>query len=261
MDIKEFEARLEKIVLETGPNPVDDTGGHDFDRRKALFDDLEQELRGETTSGTDGCANIEMLLQILRSIRESLTDPDYKASAARLEAHEPQIFDEIERGDLEAVAASLEKWDVNARYGEYKKTALYCAMSSMEGGSVEMVSLLLDAGADPRLGLGDGNALHGLAFGNWNTTAVADLYPVIVRCVALGADLEERTNKLGWTPLMTAVSEWNAVASEALLLAGADIDVRAETGEDLCLSGGRLLDFARGHPQTTAVLKVFLARQ
>jgi ankyrin repeat protein len=82
-----------------------------------------------------------------------------------------------------------------------------------------------------------------------------------MRCVELGAALEERTSKLGWTPLITAVSEREPVATEALLMAGADIHARAgDTGHG-CFSGASVWDFAQGDDDTLAVLKTYLNRQ
>ena len=110
------------------------------------------------------------------------------------------------------------------------------------------------------MGLGkNSNVLHGLGFGRCDDLDPTELAEAIKRCVALGADIEEHSNKLKWTPLITAASEWNPVATEALLLAGADILARAGDVEGVCLSGEPALAFANGHARTEAVLRRYLA--
>lgn len=139
-----------------------------------------------------------------------------------LPSDQPEIFNAIEDGDTTLVKQALGTWDVNATHGQFEKTALYATMSNMFGVSVEIADLLLDAGADPKKGLTDSNVLHGLGFGRCDEVPVEELAGLVKRCVGLGADIEQRTNNLQWTPLHTALNEWNAQASEALLLGGAD---------------------------------------
>lgn len=182
----------------------------------------------------------------------------------RAESLSPELcalFDAIETGDLSTIRAALEGCDVNARLGKFGETALYHAVTDMEGMSLDVVHLLLDEGADPNKGLTDNNVLNGLGFGRTHHLAPEDLARFVMRCVDLGAALEERTSKLGWTPLITAVSEWEPVATEALLMAGADIHARAgDTGHG-CFSGASVWDFAQGDDDTLAVLKTYLNRQ
>ncbi|MEO0944634.1 MAG: hypothetical protein AAFY06_07290, partial [Pseudomonadota bacterium] len=129
---------------------------------------------------------------------------------------------------------------------------------NMFGVSLAVVTFLLDAGADPKVGLGtNSNVLHGLGFGRCDGVAPEALAEVIVRCVGLGADIEQRSNRLGWTPLITAASEWNPVAVEALLLAGADITARAGEVEGVCFAGETGRAFAEGDPATLAVFERF----
>ena len=65
----------------------------------------------------------------------------------------PPIFDAIDDGDVNAVREELERWKVNMRVGPFQSTALYHAMSNSLGFSLDVVTLLLDAGADPNKGL------------------------------------------------------------------------------------------------------------
>lgn len=258
MDIEEFETRIDQIIRETGVSAGPDASMQDLDRRKAQFDALEMELL-KTQQEKGGALE---LLNVLLSIRDSLTNSGFLAPDTYWETQDIAIFGMIERGDVAGVRAALKVCDVNARYGQQGETPLYRAMSLVRGGSIEIMNVLLDCGADPKIGLKDGNVLHGLGVGNSDDLiSVEMLLPVVLRCVALGADIEQRTDKLGWTPLIAAVSDWNPVVSEVLLLAGADITVKAGERDGACLSGAGLVDFARGDPETMAVLKIFMARQ
>lgn len=170
---------------------------------------------------------------------------------------EPAIFEAIDDCDLEAVCAALGDWEINKQIGQYHKTALYAAMSNMLGVSLDVITLLLDHGADPNLGLTHTNVLHGLGFANLKGVDAAALSQIVLRCVELGSDIEQRSENLEWTPLITAVSEWNPIATEALLLAGADITACAgDTGKG-CFSGAGVFAFAEGHEPTMAVLRKF----
>ena len=139
---------------------------------------------------------------------------------------QPEIFDAIEDCDVKAVRSALQNWDINQAYGQYETTALYYAVSCMHETSLDVINVLLDAGADPRKGLTQTNVLHGLGFANLKGIQPEELAKVVQRCIELGADIEERSPRLQWTPLITAVSEWNPIATEALLLAGANIRAR-----------------------------------
>jgi len=161
---------------------------------------------------------------------------------------QPEIFDALEDNDIPAIKTALKNWEVNARHGEFDKTALYAAVSNMFGTSLEVIDLLLDAGADPRKGLTHTGVLHGLGFGHHDEIAPEDLAARIRRCVSLGAILEERSENLEWTPLHTALNEWNEVASKALLLAGADPNTRAGVNNRACTSGQSCLEMVVAEP-------------
>ncbi|MEL6794684.1 MAG: hypothetical protein AAFP78_14585, partial [Pseudomonadota bacterium] len=69
------------------------------------------------------------------------------------------------------------------------------------------------------------------------------------------ADIEQRTPRLDWTPLITAASEWNPVAVEALLMAGADVGAKTSKANGVYGVGSDCFDFAKGHEATLAVLR------
>lgn len=194
----------------------------------------------------------------LAALREILTNPATLAQMVEALAHprhvKPALIEAIREGDADSVRALLPGYAINSQHGAFRTSALYEAMSAMFGVSVEIIDLLLDAGADPQIGIGERNVLQGLGFGRCEGIAPEDLARVIRRCVVLGADLEQRSEVLGWTPLMTAASEGNAVAVEALLLAGADIAAEADTRAGVV--GPRQDSFfhAGGSAETLAVL-------
>lgn len=160
----------------------------------------------------------------------------------------PEIFDALEDNDIPAIKSALEGWDVNARHGQFDKTALYAAVSNMFGVSLEVIDLLLDAEADPRKGLTQTGVLHGLGFGRYDAVDPNALAKRIQRCVTLGADIEERSENLQWTPLHTALTEWNEEASKALLLAGADPNARAGSDNGACTAGQSCLEMVTAQP-------------
>ncbi|MDQ2090203.1 hypothetical protein [Marimonas arenosa] len=233
-------------------------------RISPAFEQLHQDVK----TALQGSPNNENLLDIANGMdmmKEMLSDPEFAMSVTQPPAEtvepQPEIFDAIEDaiegGNLASVRDALKTWDINQRFGEFDATALYHAMSCMFGFSIELVDFLLDAGADPRKGLADSNVLHGLGFARLDGIDPAKLARVIRRCADGGADINQITGQLQWTPLIYAVSEWNPVATEALLLAGADINIRAgDTGRG-CFSGASCMDFAEGHDETVAVLNRF----
>jgi len=266
MDIEEFELRISQIITETGIQVTALTNGQDtldVTARIEKFDELERDLK-TAISRSDTPEVLQEFLEMFLSIRRSLSDPNFLKPMSGAEKDlmnaQPPIFDTIEGGDVDAVRAALVDWDVNTQAGTYGSSALYRAMTVTWGPSLEVINCLLDAGADPKRGLGDTNVLHGLGFPIWHDVTAVELSEVVKRCIALGANIEERTETLGWTPLILAVSERNVVATEALLLAGADPQVRAgDTGRG-CFSGADCLSVANGDHKTMTVLKTFMVR-
>ncbi len=226
--------------------------------RSPDLEPLQKEIAATIAQGSASSV-LQELASTLEMMQQSLSDPDVRRSMSEAvrASHlpSPAIFDAIDDADATAVRKELVSWDVNRAVGAYESTALYHAMSNTCGMSLEIVEILLDAGADPNLGLVDTNVLHGLGFGNQQGISPTALARVIKRCVALGADIEQRSNKLRWTPLITAVSEWNPVAAEALILAGADVNACAGELSGVCLAGADCLSFAAGHDATEAVIK------
>ena len=235
------------------------SGPGNTDEAKTLRQDLDAAIAeygeqipmlSELAEQLDLLARLEADPALAASMADAAT-ADYEPN--------PEIFDLIDDNDPAGVEAALQSWEVNATHGEFDCTALYHAMSCMFGVSLPIVTLLLDKGADPSIGLGKlSNVLHGLGFGRCDDLDPAELSDVIKRCVSLGADLEQRSNKLKWTPLITAASEWNPVATEALLLAGADIHARSGDVDNVCFAGETAAAFAEGHDATLRVLTRYM---
>lgn len=187
-------------------------------------------------------------------VRDSMPVP------GRATTERPALFDAIEAGSVRAVRTALKSCDVNEVHGQFQISALYRALSACHV-SLKIVNLLLDAGADPQIGMRGKNVLHALGHAPLRGIKPEALSTVIKRCVAMGADLEQRTEYMEWTPLMTAVSLMNPIATEALLLAGADLHARAGDAEPGPYAGADIFRFAEGDKACLAVLNCFGAPQ
>lgn len=253
MDVSDIQVRAQNLVMRVATA----TGDTAPEVLLAEVTEIVTALEGLADTVDDG-GELRDLAQALNMMAEPLRDPDSAAALFEFQSAsyepDPPIFDAIKTRDIAELKRLLETVDVNARYGEYDATALYRALSSMDGISEDVVTVLLDAGADPNLGLTHTNVLHGLGFSNPRDITADKLAPLVMRCVALGADIEQRTEHLMWTPLLGAASEWNEVAVEALLMAGADITARAGDVDGVCFAGQDAFAMADGHPVTLAVL-------
>lgn len=156
------------------------------------------------------------------------------------------IHDAALRADLDQVEKVLASNPllVNDRAGR-GKTPLHQGVTS---GSDEMVSLLLERGADPNAPDATGmTPLHVAA--SWTTTARAGLL------VEAGSDLNAR-DSLGNTPLHEAALQGRGSMSYFLLKSGADPafeNVLGQTPLDLAESGGfdRIAALFRDWPPAT----------
>ena len=256
MDLSDLEKRAAEVL----PNMVT-IGDDGIARPSEDFEALARDIT-EALAHPDAPAELSDLAKAVEMLKTSVSDPEVAKTMSQIAdmplEPEPEIFEAIEDHDIDKVHAALKTWGVNRAHGTFECTALYRAMSCSTGASIEMMHCLLDAGADPRKGLTDTNVLHGLGFAQLKDIDPRELTGVVRRCVEGGADIEQRSNNLRWTPLITAVSEWNPVATEALLLAGANISARVGDVEGSCFAGADCLAFAQGHPETTAVLKRYL---
>ncbi|GEM_PF-2950132 len=168
---------------------------------------------------------------------------------------QPRIYEAINEGDIETLRESLKHEDVNQRHGKFDTTPLYAAITSVEA-SFDIMNLLLDHGADPNLGLTETNVVHGFGFGYFQEDQTDAVAQVVQRCVNLGADLEQCSDRLQWTPLMTAIYEMNMAAMVALLRAGADPNARAGDSTGAVSDGKNCLEMAFS-PEFVKVLLEF----
>ncbi|MEL7100650.1 MAG: hypothetical protein AAGM84_17630 [Pseudomonadota bacterium] len=254
MDPKDFEDRVASLVHRMA-------GGVDNDPDGLRADILSLRARLEREGQLLSEAERAMLREALDGFIEMIDTPGVLDMVAEASANplppQPAIFDAIDLADLEDIKTALETWDINTRYGEAEKTALYHAMASTDA-DIAVMHALLDAGADPRFGLAGSNVLHGLGFALLQDIAAEDLAGVIRRCIAAGADIEARSAQLQWTPLIMAASEWNAVATEALLMCGADVHAVAGPVHGVYGAGKTAATFADGHAPTLNVLKQYM---
>ncbi len=125
------------------------------------------------------------------------------------------LHDAAKVGDVRAVRRLLKtSGDVNA-FDHEGKTALW---SSVDGGSVDVVKLLLENGADPTLmGKKDINTPLHLA-------ALEDRADIVLLLLQSGADPNVKTWLLGNTPLHGAAKFGAVNAARALLENGAHIN-------------------------------------
>ena len=144
--------------------------------------------------------------------------PPATAVFAQESKQEHILFQAIRRGDTELLRGALRAGtppDIRASDGT---TPL---MAAALHGSAEMVSALLDAGADPRAVSEAG--VTALLWGAWDANKARLL-------LERGADPNARS-ALGNTPLMVAAgSPTGSTAIEQLLAAGADITLRNKGG-------------------------------
>jgi len=251
MDLKDFEDRVASLVHRMA-------GGVDNDPEALRADimQLRALLDGEGHQLPDG--ERAMLREALDGFLEMIDTPGVLDQVAEAAANppppQPAIFDAIDMGDLAGVTAALKTWEINARHGEFGKTALYHAFAAHDP-DLDIMNALLDAGADPQLGLTGSTALHGFGFGYQRGIAPEALAAVIQRCLDAGADIEARSEGLHWTPLITAASEYNEVATEALLMCGADMTATAGVVDGVFGAGQTAAYFAAGHGPTSAILK------
>lgn len=204
-----------------------------------------------TTLGADGRSEIKAALAHILS-----QDMNIMFEGPVAARNTEPLFVAIDDADQDAVLDILHDVDLNHRSASSGATPLYHAMSNMDGLSVPILQTLLDNGANPSHGAGGLNVLHALAFASIEDSDVPELSRVIRRCIALGADIEQHTATLKWTPLMVAISEWNLPAARALLLAGANPDAHAG---DLDGRGVTALDLAANMHAAVDLLDEFQA--
>ncbi len=118
--------------------------------------------------------------------------------------------------------------------------------------AVALVTLLLEAGADPNAPDGHGTPpLHAAIDANRPGTASAEVIALLVRA---GADVHAR-GQYGWSALQRAVARGEAGEVEALLEAGARVEETFPEGSPPTFRGRPLLAFAKHDPAMAALLR------
>lgn len=185
-------------------------------------DAFESKLQAAMDSG-DEAAVEEMMDQLSAGTDEIAAHFDAMyPPAPPLEANVQRLFDAIEEGDKTATRDALKDVDVNGHYGQFNQTPLYHALSA-DDRTPEMIKLLLDAGADARIGMDDGyTPLHNIGDYLGGPEKLEPLADIVRLLIDAGADIEARTDSYGWTPLQQAVMQGVPVEIEALLQGGAN---------------------------------------
>lgn len=218
-----------------------------------IMDRLAQmQQLAQQASAAEKCGDYEAMSQFAHGVADLGGGSQVHALPASPEVE--RLFDAIDECDAVAVRDALADCDVNAVRGAYGETPLYSALSS-SAPSLEIVTILLERGADPRRGLNNGSSvLSGAAFGSFEDWAQGDLAAVVTACVALGAGIEARGD-YDWTPLHWAIMEHNPRYAAALLAAGADPDAAfSDASMPPFTCGQRPLHVAAGWPDTVQVL-------
>jgi hypothetical protein len=207
---------------------IDGLAGAGVEQTPALPESLNQLMQmsalGQQMLDADQTGDPDLVMQIaeqfstvpgMPEFAQDTSDPDVQA-----------VFDAIDDCEVDVLARVCCGIDLNQGHGTYHKTPLYAAMSGMPP-SADVINFLLDQGADPNLGLiGDSTPLHGAAFTHFHGWSVAQLTSLIKKFQSLGADIEAATTSYGWTPLHASIMERNDLLLEALLICGADPNVR-----------------------------------
>lgn len=138
----------------------------------------------------------------------------------------PPLTKAVWDNDIPGIQSALKKGaDVNAKNGEWGKTAL---MEASQVGNIEVVKVLLDAGAD--VNLKDEYDDTALLFSTWKCrTAVTQLL------IDKGADVNIQNKGHEATPLMQAAECGDVTSVKALLGRGAKANVTHKTGEGALL--------------------------
>lgn len=136
------------------------------------------------------------------------------------------LFDAIENDGPDDIRALLTPdLDLNVAVGPYNSVPLHRAMMRPER-SAEVIDMFLNAGARADFATDQGySALHLVADTSYLDDDLAELAAIVALLLTHGADIEARTH-WDWTPLHRAVMEGLPMELEALLINGADPNVR-----------------------------------
>jgi ankyrin repeat protein len=113
-----------------------------------------------------------------------------------------------------SVAKSLIRGGANVRFASKGTNLTSLSAAIQRGHPTDLISVLLDAKADPNVSLESGPIL--------NHAAIYDLTDLALLLLKAGADPNSREPEQGSTPLASAISSYNVELVKALVSSGAD---------------------------------------
>ncbi|XP_019621944.1 PREDICTED: ankyrin repeat domain-containing protein 17-like [Branchiostoma belcheri] len=253
-----FKVALVDRLLHSGASPIESGDPNDWDMAVAMNLKLRSDSPNEKQQQREiitllckaGC-DVNMRMFAVWPLGSTKIFNQVKGTNRKSRAvyQPPLLFHVVSEGDLEMCRVFLESGaEVNAKDSLYNETALYVAMTSTKEENLPIVELLLAYGADPNQSK-DGSSLLHLATEQGRTKTVEALVQAGANRAALDSDghsplhfaaansntelvkllslpqILNKPDKDGLTALHLAADRGNLATVQALLEAGADIDV------------------------------------
>ena len=185
-----------------------------------------------------------LFLPILISSGCSLSTEDQKSVMVTNEANDTWTSNALEKGDADAVRKRvLDDPDFLLARDYVGNTPL---LTAVEFDNLELVTFLLQRGADPNVAVDDGYTCLLTAIESDETVSIK----IVATLINAGADIHFAGIN-GWTPLHMAAARGHAEKAKLLIAAGADVNQR----KDIDAHETPLLEAAfMGQPETVKLL-------
>ena len=185
-----------------------------------------------------------LFLTILISSGCSLSTEDQKSVIVTNDANDTWTSDALERGDVKAIRKRvLDDPDFLLARDYVGNTPL---LTAIEFDNLELVTFLLQRGADPNVAVDDGYTCLLTAIESDETVSTK----IVATLITAGADIH-LAGINGWTPLHMAAARGHAEKAKLLIAAGSDVNQR----KDIDAHETPLLEAAfMGQPETVKLL-------